>query len=181
MGERVLDEVDKSLPREDQGVPVQRVGVAVDGELASSMLGVVLHARKEGREVDYVESYRFSSCLRSGQCEQCLDEAVEPLRLAFDDLDEAVALLGVVFGARLEDVNGAPDGRQRCAEFVGCVRDELAFCAFAPLALGDVGQDEHGGVEAPPQQGQTGDHEGRVGVRTDRQSGRARVGVRDVR
>ena len=61
---------------------------------------------------------------------------------------------------------------------MGGVRDELALCAFAPLALGDVGEDEHGGVGAP-RRGQTGDDEGRVGVRADRQAGRSGVGVEE--
>ncbi len=69
-------------------------------------------------------------------------EARETPRLALDVGEEAVALGGILLRAGLENLDRADDRRERRAQLVRGVRDELALGELAPLLLGEVVDDE---------------------------------------
>ena len=82
--------------------------------------------------------------VRAGERQQRAREAREPRGLALDVGEEAVALDGIVLRARLQHLDGADDRRQRRAQLVRRVRDELALGELAPLLLGQVVEhDQH--------------------------------------
>ena len=58
--------------------------------------------------------------------------------LALDVREEAVALDGILLRAGLQHLDRADDRRQRRAQLVRRVRDELALGELAPLLLGQV-------------------------------------------
>ena len=62
--------------------------------------------------------------------------------------EEPIALDRVVLRPRLQHLDRAADRGQRRAKLVRRVRDELALGALAALALGHVGQHEHGRLDA---------------------------------
>ena len=87
--------------------------------------------------------------LGAGKGQQGAGEPVEPSRLSFDVLEEAVAL-GRVLGAGLQHLDGARDRGQRALQLVGCVRDELSFGPVPAFPVGDVLQQATGAVIRPP-------------------------------
>jgi hypothetical protein len=63
-----------------------------------------------------------------------------------DVLEEAIACFGNVLGAALQHVHDADDGRQRRAQLVRGVFDELALALACALAFGDVVDDQDRGL-----------------------------------
>jgi len=80
--------------------------------------------------------------VRAGQRQHRAREPGEPARLALDVAEEAVARHGILLRAGLEHLDGADDRRQRRAQLVRRVRDELALGQLAPLLLGQVVDDQ---------------------------------------
>ena len=60
-------------------------------------------------------------------------------------LEEAIACFGNVLGTALQYVHDADDGRQRRAQLVSGVLDELALALARALAFGDVVDDQDRG------------------------------------
>ena len=85
--------------------------------------------------------------LDPGQGEQRLGEAVHPLGVLGEAVEEVVARLGVVLGAALQDLDRAGDPGQRVAQLVGGVGDEVGFGELAAHLFGAVADDgEHGAL-----------------------------------
>ena len=82
--------------------------------------------------------------VRARERQQRAREPREPRRLALDVGEEAVALDRIVLRARLQHLDRADDRRQRRAQLVRGVRDELALGELAALLLGQVVEhDQH--------------------------------------
>ena len=81
--------------------------------------------------------------MRTRERQQSAREPREPLGLALDVREKAVALGRIILRARLQHLDRADDRRQRRPKLVRRVRDELAFRKLAPLLLGQVVEHDH--------------------------------------
>ena len=85
--------------------------------------------------------------LDPGQGQQRPGQAVHPLGVLGEPVEEVVARLGVVLGALLQDLDRARDPGQRVAQLVGGVGDEVGFGELAAHLVGAVADDdEHGAL-----------------------------------
>jgi len=149
--------------------PARRVFRGVLAEVAQRLLEqVAVHARREilrtfdlhrdavvrpqvvrdlaqqRREGDLLGPWPLLHGVRARERQERASEARQPVRLALDVREEAVALCRVVLRARLQHLDRADDRRQRRAQLVRGVRDELALGELAPLLLGEVVEhDQH--------------------------------------
>ena len=97
---------------------------------------------QERGELDRLDAWLLLSGVRARQRQHRAGESRQPAGLALDVAEETVALGGILLGAGLEHLDGADDRRERCAELVRRVRDELALGELSPLLLGQVVDDE---------------------------------------
>ena len=135
VAQRLLEQVAVRLDREAVGdLDVDRdavVRVKLGGDLA-----------QERRELDRLDARRLLPGVRAGEREHRAGEPRQPAGLALDVAEEAVALDGILLRAGLEHLDRADDRRQRRAQLVRRVGDELALGELAPLLLGEVVDDE---------------------------------------
>ena len=104
------------------------------------------HLPQERRELDRLDPRQLLSRVRAGERQHRPGEPREPARLPLDVGEEAVPLGGILLRSRLQHLDGADDCRQRRAQLVRGVRDELALGELPPLLLGQVVDDEQGPV-----------------------------------
>ena len=133
--QRLLEEVGIRLHREVVG----RLDVDRDA-VVRPQLGRDL-AQQRG-DSDGLDARRLGPRVGAREREHRPREARETPRLALDVGEEAVALDGILLRAGLQDLDRADDRRQRRAQLVRGVRDELALGELAPLLLGEVVDDE---------------------------------------
>ena len=113
----------------------------VDGD-AGVRLELGRHVPQERRELDGLDARLLLPRVRPRERQHRAREPREPARLALDMPEEAVALDGILLRARLEHLDRADDRRQRRAQLVRGVRDELPLGELPPLLLGQVVDDE---------------------------------------
>ena len=97
---------------------------------------------QERRQLDRLDARLLLPGVRARERQHRAREPRQPSRLALDVAEEAVALDGILLRAGLEHLDGADDRRQRRAQLVRGVRDELALGQLPPLLLGQVVDDE---------------------------------------
>ena len=117
---------------------VHRDGLPTDGEQARQVRFDGLHERGEGTRHAFEP---FLAGIESRQPEQIADQHFHPLCVSRDDVQESLALLG---GGVPEGFDVAADRRQRRAQFVRHVGDEVAADLIRPPQIGDVVQDHDG-------------------------------------
>ena len=134
---------------------LEQVAVRVDGEPGRHLdldgdAGVRnepgRHLPQERRELDRLDPRQLLSRVRAGERQHRPGEPREPAGLPLDVGEEAVPLGGILLRSRLQHLDGADDCRQRRAQLVRGVRDELALGELPPLLLGQVVDDEQGPV-----------------------------------
>ncbi len=76
------------------------------------------------------------------ELQHVLDQTLEALRVSLDDVEEPVGGRRVLEGAGLQRLGGRPDGRDRRAQLVRGVGDEVAAKRLQPAELGHVDEDQ---------------------------------------
>ena len=98
--------------------------------------------REQALDRDVGEFEGFLAGIETCQPQQVLDEPLHARRMPRDDLEEA-RRLGFVFRSVEQRLHVAADRRQRRAQFVRHVGDEVPPDAVGPSQVGDVVQHEH--------------------------------------
>ena len=114
-------------------------------ETGTPSAGCVPSATSASSAASETASSRGRSCPACARAsvEESARETREPLGLALDVREKAVALGRMILCARLQHLDRADDRRQRRPKLVRRVRDELAFRKLAPLLLGQVVEHDH--------------------------------------
>ena len=137
---RVLAEVAQRLLEQVAVDARRRAPSAHSTSTATPSCGrrLVRDLAQQRRERDRLDARPLLPGVRARERQQRAGEPRQPRRLALDVAEEAVALGGILLRARLEHLDRADDRRQRRAQLVRRVRDELALGELAPLLLGQV-------------------------------------------
>ncbi len=119
----------------------------------------LFHERSQGHRL---QVQFHPARLQRGNGEQILDQQVQPLGVARDDLEETLGHLRIIARAVQQRLDVALDERQRRAQFMADVGDEFLARAFELLEPRQIMEDEdralaftggigdHGGVDLQP-------------------------------
>ena len=146
-GWRVLtgvgEQADQHLAQQRRVALGGEIGLDFGAERSRRRLDRLDRVADRGRDVDDL-GLAGAERLDPGEGEQRPGQAVHPLGVFGEAVEEVVAGLGIVLGAVLQDLDRAGDPGQRVAQLVRGVGDEVGFGELAPHLVGAVADDgEH--------------------------------------
>ena len=135
---RVRDQVEESLLGEIAVREDGRLGRTLRLDADSALRPECGHGVQERVDRNGLPVGLLLQGLNARQQQERLHEPLQPLRLLLDVRQEAIALAGIVFRPRLEDLGRAHQRGERRAQLVGGVRDELPLGPREPGSFGQV-------------------------------------------
>ena len=146
--DRVVDQIDEHLSQAVAvGVCVGRAGRDGGGErqapLGRAIVQDLDHVVDHGVDGDGAQAQRHAPELEVGEGEQVVDQAAEALGMTVDHLQEAERRLATLACRPEQRLGVSLDRRERGAQLVRDVRDEVPPHGLETAQLGDVVQHEH--------------------------------------